>query len=552
MSIGNLRRYSGLFALATLAACQRAAVAPSSASAHTVPGAPVASPARAADANSANLPADVGVDDPSPFVETVRLPYAARLDVAGARTFLTTERLLLAVSGDAVRVDLALLEGLQPGRAQFPRVFGNMPESGWAVQTSYAERTSRSSLSRWTGSEWVDANHLLRDRNVLGISPWSNGRTLALVASDYEKTLQFVQLGGKRGAPPQLPQTARDTYGCVHGLQPAAMSALASGEVYLAGTRCSVGADEEVTVRGVVINSWAPGQARAKVEVLPGLSEKEAAGGEINSIVATSRNDVFVAGGRVPNTPEDQEAQVAAYLAHFDGKDWRSFSAPPVERIDDLQRTPDGHLWALANGALWSTVGGASESATWRRVPLPQSASELGQDSVSSFWVQDNEQVWATLGSEDLTYLVRTKRGSEPLSLPSEAQIAQLSSALDPMAAYQCDTPTLMLLTLARSAPKDADMPSIRRALLGHSELEGKVQFIELPFLTRRYLGARGDMDSLLATQAILSSAYIPGVAPEMRCLDGAPTRTLSVDFGGAKPELPAAHQQPSPRRRNL
>jgi len=88
-------------------------------------------------------------------------------------------------------------------------------------------------------------------------------------------------------------------------------------------------------------------------------------------------------------------------------------------------------------------------------------------------------------------------------------------------------------------------MPSVRAALRGHSELEGLAQFIELPFLTRRYLGARGDMSTLLSIQEILSNARIPGVAPELRCLNEAPTRTLTLDFGGMKPDLPAAFQAP-------
>jgi hypothetical protein len=141
---------------------------------------------------------------------------------------------------------------------------------------------------------------------------------------------------------------------------------------------------------------------------------------------------------------------------------------------------------------------------------------------------------------DGFSYLVRTKRSATPLSIPTDQQIAQLSNAFDPMAAYQCETPTLVLLTLSRQAPKDADMPSVRAALRGHRELEGKAQLIELPFLTRRYLAVRGDMDSLIATQEILSNAKIPGLAPEVRCLVTTPTRTLAIDFGGAKPDLPA------------
>ena len=312
---------------------------------------------------------------------------------------------------------------------------------------------------------------------------------------------------------------------------------LASGEVYLAGTRCSVAANDDVTTNGVVIHSWAPGAAQAKVSALPGLSAKEAVSGEITSIVAASNRDVFVAGERVPHVPEGEQAKSAAYVAHFDGKDWRALSAPPIDRIEELQRAPDGKLWALYNGQLWTTEGSASESAAWQLVALPEQAKEARGETITSFWVQDNEQVWATIELASATYLVRTKRVSEPLSAPSDEQIAALTQAVDPMAAYhECQSPTLVLLTLSRNAPNDADMPSVRAALRGHRELEGSAQFIELPFLTRRYLGVRGEMDTLLAVRDILVDAHIPGVDPEIRCLTSEPTRTLSVDFVGPKP----------------
>ena len=307
MVIRNFHGYSSLFLFATAVACQHAAVAPSGPNAKAAAVVATTAPAPAASTAPVTPTTTVATADPSPFVEVVRLGYGARLDVAGQRAFLSTEKLLLGVYQDSVRVEPALLEGLQQGRAVFPRVFGSMPESGWTVQTSYAERTSHSSLSRWTGTEWVSANNLLRDRNVLGISDWGKGRTLALVASNYEKLLDFVQLGGTRGTLPQLPRTSRNEYGCVHGLQPGAMSALSSGEVYLTGTRCSVSADEEVTSHGVVIHSWAPGRARPKTSVLPGLSEKEASAGEINSIVAASSSDVFVAGVRMASAEGDPD-----------------------------------------------------------------------------------------------------------------------------------------------------------------------------------------------------------------------------------------------------
>ena len=53
----------------------------------------------------------------------------------------------------------------------------------------------------WTGAEWVSADGLLQNKNVFAFSPWSNGRTLLLLSSDYEKQLYFVQLGGARSGP---------------------------------------------------------------------------------------------------------------------------------------------------------------------------------------------------------------------------------------------------------------------------------------------------------------------------------------------------------------
>ena len=527
---------------------QHAAVTPPSRAVSTaVP--PPASSAQPTQTVGAGAGADTGArtrtaarSEPSPFVEGVRLGYRAQLNIAGRRAVLTTDNLLLGLHDDGVRIEPNLLEGLQWDHAAYPRVFGSMPESGWLVRNKYVDHESRRALSRWSGSEWVNVDRLLRigDRDVIAVSPWSNGRMLMLVNSEFEGQPYFVQVGGAGGVLPQLPSAVRDEFLCLHALQPGALSALPSGEVYLAGRRCSVKGGDGLTSHGVTINSWAPGQTQAKVTVPPGLSEKEVSAGELRSILAISSKDIFIAGTRQPYT-EDGQQPASAYLAHFDGKSWRPFSVPPVERIEELQRAPDGRLWARGDGQLWSTDARISESAHWQRLVLPEFATEADENSVSSFWVQDNEQVWATLGGPELSYLVRTQRGSAPLSAPSDQEVAQLSSALEATAG--CQSFTLVLLTLPRNAPKDADMPRIRAALRGHTELEGNAQFIELPFLTRRYLGVRGDLDTLRATREILSEAHVPGIAPELRCLNGAPTRTFAVDF------RPKPGQAPSGKR---
>jgi len=175
-----IRRFGHLscgFGFAALAACQHAAVAPANAAAERKPSVSVVPAAPPLSAESEITPAATAADA-SPFIESVRLGYAARLNIAGQGAYLSTEKLLLELRDDEVRIQPALLEGLQHGRSQFPRVVGSMPESGWVVQTRYEERTSRSTLSRWAGAEWQNADALLQNKNLIGIAPWSSGRTL--------------------------------------------------------------------------------------------------------------------------------------------------------------------------------------------------------------------------------------------------------------------------------------------------------------------------------------------------------------------------------------
>ena len=77
------------------------------------------------------------------------------------------------------------------------------------------------------------------------------------------------------------------------------------------------------------MQTWAPGHTRGKISDLPGLSEKEVESAGATNIVAASRNDVLVAGALVPHSLEGQEPKQQAYVAHFDGTAWRTFSAPP-------------------------------------------------------------------------------------------------------------------------------------------------------------------------------------------------------------------------------
>lgn len=523
------RHASSLLALLLASACARTAAPPTLADTPAkVEARTVAPPVAQARAELPSAAALAEPADSSPFVDGARLGYSARLAVAGQSALLSTERLLLGIHDDRVVLEAELLEGLHPGTARFPRVVGNLPNAAWVVETTFAERTSRSMLSRWTGSSWVNADAALRGGNLVDALPWSGGRTLGLVYDEYGNQLAFVQLGGPRGVPlPRFERTAQNTYGCIHGIQPAAMSALASGEVYLAGTRCRASEAEGVEVDDLVVERWGAGQTRGKASVLPGFAKSDRASGEITSLLASSPSDALVAGVRTPLTPEGQDMTPSAYLAAFDGRSWRVLAAPPVERIDALQRSPNGALWAIAAGELWTSPSQSAPS--WEAVTLPKGARELSEHAVTSLWVRGDGDVWITVGNDEATYLLRTQRGATPLSVPSDERVAEVSKALDPGAAYDCETPTLVLLTLSRQAPPDADFPGIRAAVRGHAELRDRAKFVELPFLNRRYLAVRGDMDTLRETESALSAAKIPGVVPELRCLEAEPTRTLAL-----------------------
>src|SRR5580692_8264502 len=165
------RSFSGHWAWCipvALAACQHAGVAPSTppaarvATATLTPRAPVASGLSVAPELSASPNATPDAPDASPFVDGVRLGYATQLDVVGKSAVLSTEKLLLAIQDDRVAIDPALLIGLHPGVSRFPRVFGKLPDAAWAVEVSSAERTTRSSLARFTGSDWQNADTLLK------------------------------------------------------------------------------------------------------------------------------------------------------------------------------------------------------------------------------------------------------------------------------------------------------------------------------------------------------------------------------------------------------
>ena len=553
MVIRSWRQTSSLVIVGTVAACSHAGRAPAVASA---PAPERATPTTKRVAPAAGAVAFAATPDKSPFVDGVRLGYVARLSPAGKSAVLSTEKLLLGIQDDRVTIEPSLLEGLHPGTTQFPRVIGSLPNAAWAVETSYMERTSRTTLSRWTGSEWVGAGPPLQGKNLVALSGWSNGRTLALVSDEYEKQLFFTQLAGPKGAPvPQLPYAKLSDYGCVHGIQPSAMSALPSGEVFLAGKLCKAGGDEGTQQKGYAVLRWGAGQAQGKTMILPKLSEKEAAEAQISSLVASAPDDVLVAGMRILDVPDGQDQQVEPYLARFDGQTWRTLSAPPIERIDELQRAPDGKLWAVGNGKLWVTRGPASETVAWQSVPVPLIASAGGETLITSFWVHDSDDVWATVGDEASSFLFRTKRGAQPLSAPSREAVAELTQSLDPRAAYACESQTLILLTLSRDAPKDLDFPSIRAALRGHDELAGKAQFVEIPILTRRYLAVRGDDDTLRQTEDILSEAGIPGIEPQRRCLANVePSRKLTMDLSGPKagPRLKRGAKTASQRPRGL
>ena len=100
MFIRSFQNHASWFVLCTVCACQHAAVAPASPPRPAVSVAQVARPAIESSATK-GAPAEAATADASPFVEGVRLGYAAHLNIAGQSTFLTTEKLLLGLHDEA-------------------------------------------------------------------------------------------------------------------------------------------------------------------------------------------------------------------------------------------------------------------------------------------------------------------------------------------------------------------------------------------------------------------------------------------------------------------
>jgi hypothetical protein len=87
-----------------------------------------------------------------------------------------------------------------------------------------------------------------------------------------------------------------------------------------------------------------------------------------------------------------------------------------------------------------------------------------------------------------------------------------------------------LLARLSKSAPKGYDFPQTRKALRGHTELEG-TQFIETEIANQRFLAAK--VKSLGAGQALvgLVAVGVKGTRPELVCATPKVTRTIAIDL---------------------
>lgn len=528
------------FALLGLSACQSTAVALKAASdAHAPRAQAVEAPARAAtpapvpDTAEPTLVAGAKLAAPaSPFTEQVRLPSFGYLTTVGERAFLATGGLVLPIESDAVVVEPELLDGLPTSGSV--RLHGSYPDGLWALADSYEERTTTAELWQWSGRQWQSANTVLDGALIVGMTRWKDGGTLALASGGYRGRLRFSVLGAQRSAGlPTFGPKRSENEACFDGIQPAALTGLTSGEVFLAGQACEADANDDLVLRGAAVQRWAAGRSQGTLEILPGLAAADTEWSEISSVVAHAGNDVWVAGTYTNAAAASQEA----YVAHFDGEHWQRWPAPPEQRVDELQRSPNGALWALCSGHLWHLP--VTEEGKWQPVALPTLAATDGDLQFSSIWAKSDEEVWATVDSGETSYLVRTGARAK-LQLPETAELKALQLSFKPyIDEDECPEQTLVLLKLGRNAPANADSPRVR-ALLRKDEQTAGLQLVEFTFLGRRYLGLRGDSVALNVASYALYDAQLPGITPEPRCIAAPATRTLSL---GGKPPASTARR---------
>lgn len=487
----------------------------------------------------APAPAPPGPKAPSPFHVLGRLPDFARIDDAGSRGFVVSQLgLLYELVGDDALHHAALQRGFSDERMLTVwGIAGRWPDDAWLSTTLPRGRMGFTKLWRWDGKRWVSRRSADGNRYIELIRPWIGGRMLAIEQPATEFDATFVLLSGdKRVTVPVFTGKKSSQNFCSTDLMAKAFETLPTGEVFVAGLRCT---EDSVDIG---VERWAPGTATGTLETLPGTEGTQSDRDkslELVGMAVRSATDVTVAGVRGVFDEATKERTESTYFAHFDGTRWREVSSKVDGVVALLDTTADGTLVVSTDrGQLY--MGPSVEALT--AVPLPEALFGAHLPLVTSVWSPAPGDIWAiavmTNGQSSATnpsgsfYLLHTRPATKPLLSLDDFSWKEAELVLPGPPVEGCETPFVLLYTLGKKAPADYDYPSTRTALKGHPEfaVDG-MEFIEFERLERRYFGARVPNFTLGRKLAALVKDKVPGSTPEVVCHNPPSKRTLTLDF---------------------
>lgn len=470
---------------------------------------------------------------PSPFHVLGELPGPITIYPVGDRAFLANEqRLALQLVGDDVVHDPKLERGLWQGDAFWESyvvtgIGGRWPDATWIATVHPLGRTGISRLRHWNGKAWTGAAETRDGEIVFGIQPWIGGRMLALVQAGMLFEASFRVLSGNSNVTLPVPSKPKvqESF-CFTRVRVEAYSALPSGDVFIVGPAC----DDDGTVPGLAIETWAPGQKQGTLTAMPSFDS--APDVHVTAMAALAPNNVLVA---LRGTGSSGQPDVN-FLLLWDGQHWTEQPVPIPSGVQQFWKGASGELFASGgNGSLWFKA----LDAEWTEIPLPRRLGDsAARTHVQSLWSPAAGDTWviATPGPENTrSFLLHTHPGKGALPSPDEmAHKAQELRLPGPPTEY-CETPFVLLYTLGKKAPPNYDYPATRAALKGNTDLQDKATFIEFEREGRRYFGAKVPDFDVGKRLSKLVKDKVPGSTPQLVCHDPLITRTLGIDLASGE-----------------
>jgi hypothetical protein len=312
--------------------------------------------------------------------------------------------------------------GLPEGPGRVVGAAGRLPGPVWLFyETSRQAEKSKNPLFR-LGKEGFKQ---FADDWSPAIVPWTRHRILAASTSSGKIKIKVIE--PSLPAPPDdLPSAHLGDASCEKTLRIVGLAALATGEVFAAGTcqpDAAAGAGASAT-RYVVIR-WAPPVAAATAardggDADGGAPDHPGAVDVMPGVSAHLQHEVLYA-----HTPADvwaaasdpwAKAAPASRLFHYDGTTWGAVALPPGTLVRGICRTEDGTLWMISDQRVFRR---RSEGA-WDEVPLPSAGFPAeGRWETAALATADGRQVWVSArrvtASGERDVILRSGPTSAPL-----------------------------------------------------------------------------------------------------------------------------------------